>query len=222
MATYWGVPIPELDTKRLADYFGIQRDLESVVAFCKRICTLSDQRLRDSQLLDALTIAAVIRYGRCFDDSARDRIPDQVLDELEPQTRSLHEAFRALRSKHIAHSVNWFEENTVVAEVSDRPDQTEAHGIGVVMAYWASLDQEGATLLQRLAEYFLELIQIWIAAERERLLEEAREIPFKRLKARDMPGPFTIDWRKVGKQRKRRANRCRRTTLGAAAEPQDR
>lgn len=207
MATYWGVPIPELDTKRLADYFGIQRDLESVVALCKRIREHSVQQPRDSQLLDALTVAAVIRYGRCFDDSARDRIPNEVLDELEPQTRSLHESFRALRSKHIAHSVNPFEENTVVAEVSDRPDQTAAHGIGVVMAYWASLDQEGATLLRRLAEHFLELIQPRIVVERERLLQEAREIPYKELTARDMPGPYTIDWRKVGEQRKRRTKR---------------
>jgi hypothetical protein len=207
MATYWGVPIPELDTERLADYFGVERDLESVVAFCKRICEHSGQRPRDSQLLDALTVAAVIRYGRCFDDSARDRIPNEVLDELEPQTRSLHEAFRALRSKHVAHSVNPFEENTVVAEVSDRPDQTEANGIGVVMAYWASLDQEGATLLQRLAEHFLEMIQSKIVVERERLLQEAREIPYEKLTARDMPGPYTIDWQQVGQQRKRRTKR---------------
>lgn len=189
MTTYWGVPIPELDTKRLADYFGIQRDLESVVALCKRICEQSGQQPRDSQLLDALTVAAAIRYGRCFDNSARERIPNEVLDELDPQTRSLPEAFRALRNKHVAHSVNPFEENTVVAEVSDRPDQTAAHGIGVLMAYWASLDQEGATLLQGLAERFLELIQPRMLAERERLLQEAREIPYEKLTARDLPGP---------------------------------
>lgn len=99
---------------RLADLWGISVDLEAVQEYCKRL-TDSMGEGRDHLVSDALWIAAVVRYARCFTDNRPVRPPlgDRYLRGLPEDLKQAHLFFRNLRNKHMAHSESSLEQNRI-------------------------------------------------------------------------------------------------------------
>lgn len=89
----------------------------------------------DSELRQMLWECAIIRYSRVFMSGVRSTIDkDGLLGNLSPIARDVHEQVMAIRSKYIAHSVNWMESTVAVimlAEVATTSHQ-EYLGSGAI------------------------------------------------------------------------------------------
>lgn len=105
----------------LANWAGIRQDLEFVCDACDR---LLDTDKGDSVLCRALFDSALGAYARCFkgNEGVRVGLEENDLEGMgEKNVLGLHQFFITLRDKHIAHSVNPFEQAVVgVAELGDK------------------------------------------------------------------------------------------------------
>lgn len=130
MATTWPVAVELPEAALLADYTGIEHDLDFVVDLCSY---LEEHPVAPSiePVGEAFSTALVVRYARCFTTGVRERVSDEIINSLPPEQRKLHDFLFKLRQKHIAHSVNAFEENRLMAFVSNRPEETEVQSISV-------------------------------------------------------------------------------------------
>ena len=63
------------------------------------------------RLVEPLSIAATVMYSRPFSGGVRHRLGEEDLKILSSEQRASHHYLRAYRDKHVAHSVNAFEEN---------------------------------------------------------------------------------------------------------------
>ena len=118
---------------RLASLAGLKSDLEQVVDCCDRmIDRYAGPHLKKSpfdivgftthvDFLDweALSAAACIAYARCFVSGVRQSLDAELLALAEQELRETHDFTINLRNKHIAHSVNSFEENSVTVQIED-------------------------------------------------------------------------------------------------------
>jgi hypothetical protein len=115
MATNTWVDLRLPEAADLADYTGIEFDLRSAQEFARMLLQERKKQNPDWNLSDPLTTAILVRYARPFATGARLRLGEDALAELSPQQLQCHEYFSALRDKHIAHSVNAFEESQPTA-----------------------------------------------------------------------------------------------------------
>ncbi len=203
MATTWNVPLELPEAARLADLTGIQADLEFVVEICRRLEGIPLERY-DSLLAEALTTAAVIRYGRCLATGVRNQGREkleEVVASLSSELQERHERFLALRNRHVAHSVNAFEDNQPVAWVSDRPEETEVQSVSVTHGRLAAIGAGTAAELRELAEVLLAALKPIEKAENAKVLAAARALPYEELRKLGLPDAFAPTWNDVGKRR---------------------
>ena len=101
------------EAKWLRDLAGIRDDLEQVRGYLGLLNEQVEQNRHDFWLWDALSSAIAIAYGRCFNKGVRAPLPASVFDMAHDDIRQTHEYLLMLRNKHIAHSVNAYESNTL-------------------------------------------------------------------------------------------------------------
>src|SRR4051812_6854909 len=111
---------------RLADMHGVLIDLQSVRDVCTLIVekTSSDERHHNSVELEALQWAAMVRYGRCFVGGGKRTayvLTRERIDWLGANRLAIHDKVLALRNKHIAHSINDWEINSVTVQLEGDP-----------------------------------------------------------------------------------------------------
>lgn len=187
----------------LADLTGVENDLEAT----KAICELLMKELRESQpewqLIEALTAAALVRYARSFTTGVR-RIPEDVLSCLSPNLLEAHNWFKDLRHKYIAHSVNAFEENQVVAYLI--PEESGTKGVSSISVQQTRLASLGSKDIKKLKEICSELrkhIMPLIEAEKSKVLSLAQKLPLEELYNQKDPPTHILKEGDVKKQRKR-------------------
>lgn len=165
--------VPE--AKRLASLAGAEIDMRAVVDVCERLDALGDVSKLDFVLWEALSGAAVIRYGRCFKQGVRHYLPARALSAASRELHDTHAFIIALRDKHVAHSVNPFEENEVTVQIGDHFNSSHditsvntAHGrvLGLSFGMPAQLSE--------LAKWWLG----WL--EREGKIEQAKLVSLAR------------------------------------------
>lgn len=66
---------------------------------------------------EAIGSAAVIAYARCFSGGKRYSLPKSTLLKAPSELRDFHGYVLDVRDKHIAHSVNVFEENRLIVDI---------------------------------------------------------------------------------------------------------
>ena len=186
----------------LADLTGVRYDLDSARNLARRLKKLLGSRQYDSELVDALTTAILVRYSRSFVTGVRKRLKDDALGMLTDEQRKKHDQLRAWRDKHIAHSVNAFEENRPVARywvervrdegfVSVECNQTKVIGLGE-----ADLDD-----VIELTTTLLTYVDAHLATEKTRVLGIVRSMAIEALfdaapDRRDVIGNDIIDQRR--------------------------
>jgi len=97
----------------LANWAGIRLDLKFVCDACDRLIH-TDQS--DDILRRALFVAALVAYARCFkgNEGVRIGLKENDLESMgENKVLAFHQFFITLRDKHIAHSVNDFEQAVI-------------------------------------------------------------------------------------------------------------
>jgi hypothetical protein len=143
--------------QQLAGHFATHRDLLFVRECCGRLLQLLDstEGEPDSVFVEALWTAALVGYSRCFKDGKREyrlQTRDIAALPLEGEVVEFHQLMLDLRDKHIAHSVNPFEQIVVGAMLSplDAPNR-QVEGISTLMGRLVVVDRNAVWQLGNLA-----------------------------------------------------------------------
>lgn len=186
------LPIAELKSekaKNLADHAAILQDLKFCIACCDRTIELLRAKSDDLVLIRALWTAALVSYARCFASGVRYGLTPSIFDHFEGEPQAAHEYYIQLRNKHIAHSVNPFEQ-IVVGAVLSAPDAPErsVEGIATLLGVNISDSAESVVQLRTLAAAVGRHVNALRAELQTEVLEESKAVPiddlYKRVKPR--------------------------------------
>ncbi|MGB7542427.1 MAG: hypothetical protein WBM28_10475, partial [Burkholderiales bacterium] len=136
----------------------------------------------------ALSTAACISYAKCFSSGVRQSLDSDLLSTADTELKKLHHFVVNLRDKHIAHSVNSFEENFVTVHIGEHfQSSQEIATVGVSNTTTFGLLINAPAELKRLAQWWLGKIHEEMAVERAKVLRIARETPILEIKAYGVP-----------------------------------
>ncbi len=191
------------DARKLADLVAITRDLGDVMNTCTRLKELLKDNSKDHLLIESLWTAALVKYASCFTNSKRFGLSELIFHELQGDPIGVHQFYINLRNKHVAHSVNPFEQMEVGAILS-RPGTEEKKVIGVATLAMRHIcsDLEGVHQLGCLSNVLMEKVRALAKECEGKVLNQMRQIPIEDLYKRarlqlTAPGPES-----AGKPRK--------------------
>ena len=184
-------PIAKVDyeeAKKLADLGAIVQDLRFTMETCSRLNKLLKEKSQDSLLIESMWTAALIRYARCFASGKRFGLSESIFDGLMGEPHKVHKMYIDLRDKHIAHSVNPFEQMEVGLVLSPQSShERKIIGVATMSMRHICSDVEGVHQLGLLSKVLLEKV-IQIAKEYEKkTLEKGESIPLEALYKRARP-----------------------------------
>lgn len=214
--TEYCFPVPK--AARLASLVGLMSDMQQVLAYCNRmIDRYSGSHLKKSPFdivgfstpvdfieWEALSTATCVSYARCFISGVRQSLDSKLLETAESEYKTLHNFVVDLRNKHIAHSVNSFEENTVTVHLGEHfKSSCEIQTVTPSHTSVAGLSFDAPEKLKHLAEWWLSKIDEEMTTERVRVLKAAQATPLLNLKVFGVRQPQNHDDRaaNVGKRR---------------------
>lgn len=201
--TFVDLNIPEART--LADLNGIRHDLTTAQEMAQKLrSVLQGAPSSESMLLmDALSTAIPIRYCRAFIDGKRDSaLRQELLNVLDDSQHSRHQRLYKLRSMHVAHSVNAYEENQVVARYwVERVHEEGITSIEVNHARVTGLSTIAISDIEELVVVLVRYIDARMEQEKAKLLKIVRGLPITEVVS--FPShAFVPDLSAIGKPRK--------------------
>ena len=184
-------PIARVDfdeAKRLADLGAIVQDLGSIMKICSRLKKMLKEKSQDSLLIESLWTTALIKYARCFKSGKRFGLDESILDGLKGEPHKVHKLYLDMRDKHIAHSVNPFEQMQVGLVLSPK-DSNEKKVVGVATLSMRHMvtDVEGVHQLGLLSKVLLEKVCDIAKQYENKALERGKTIPIDDLYKRARP-----------------------------------
>jgi len=214
--------LPIADAMRLADLVGIRADLQRVVEYCDRMI----ERYAGAHLKkcafdiigftthvdfidwEALSTATCIAYARCFASGTRTTLDPHLLDNQQ-HLKVTHNFILALRDRHVAHSVNAFEQNSVTVRIEET--YQSGRDIGAVAAGHerrAGLSFDSPARIRELALWWLGKVDDEIGLEKARVLAIAQGMPLDEIRAfgalkSGAPGEVHKPRKTYGRSRKR-------------------
>jgi len=203
MATHKWVDVEMEEARYLADLNGIQIDLEAVIELCKRLINAYSIENNDSKLYEVMTIAILIKYSRSFVTGVRSRLSILDIPGLNEEELSEHEKFIALRNKYIAHSVNEYEENKVIARYNDEKVYDEGiTSISIQHTRLISISAYDAQAIISLSQKILDYVNTQIKVEKNKILNLVRNQPIIEVLARGASSSKNPNIKNVDKRRK--------------------
>ncbi len=194
------VDFPE--AKRLADLASILRDLQVTVETCKRVVDLLESEKPDSIVIEGLWSAALVRYMRCFVFGKRYGLTEEVFEGLKGDPIGAHRWYKNMRDKHIAHSVNPYEQVRVGIVLSpEESKEQRVLGVSTLAGSYIHPDKKGVEQLGMLATMLIKTVGRLGKECENQVLDIAKNLPIDQLYNRATskfvaPGP-----EKAGKAR---------------------
>jgi hypothetical protein len=163
--------------KKLADLAAIIQDFRAIMQTCSRIKNLLDENSKDHILLESLWVSALIKYARCFATGKRFGLSKDIYQNLQGEPLKAHQFYIDLRNKHIAHSVNPFEQMEVgfVLSSVDEPDKRIV-GIATLAIRHIVSDKKGVQQLGMLSKIAHDKICSMAKETEQKVLEEGKKI----------------------------------------------
>lgn len=149
------LPVVEVnyeEAKKLVDYSSIQNDLRFMIEQLSRLLKLLKEKSEDRILIQSFFTSALIAYFRCFSHGKRLRLSPNIFKDLKGEPLGVHNYYKNLRDKLVAHSVNPFEETKVglvLSNPKERPPKIE--GVVRLSRQLISLTPEGVNNFLKLA-----------------------------------------------------------------------
>lgn len=209
------IPVAE----RLASLAGIKADLEQVAEYCDRMIErYAGAHLKKSpfdivgfathlDLIDweALSTAASVAYARCFVSGVRQSLDPALLSGEDAELRSTHDFILNLRNKHVAHSVNSFEENSVTVHVEEFfKSSAEISSVVPRHTRQTGLSFDEPAKLKRLVAWWLARVREESRAEVEVVLRVVRAMPLVDVRAFGALSSSSSEDRQSGVAKRRR------------------
>lgn len=178
-------PIAKVDyeeAKKLADLGAIAQDLGFTMKTCSRLKKLLKEKSQDSLLIESMWTVALIRYARCFATGKRFGLSESILDGLQGEPHKVHKMYIDLRNKHIAHSVNPFEQMAVGLILSSQnSSQRKILGVATMSMRHISPDAKGVHQLGLLAKVLLKKVCEIAKGYEKMVLEKAKNTSIDKL-----------------------------------------
>jgi len=204
MATHTWVDLDIPEAQMLQDLTGIKVDLERARDTALQLDKVRAAEKPDWSLVEPLSVAAAVAYSRSFMTGVRSRLDEDDLTAFSPQHREAHEHLRAYRDKHVAHSVNAYENNNARAQYCiERVKEEGITAVGCSHGRVLSLSSGDTSSIIQLTAILIEHVERRIKAEQARLLEIVRQMPLGEVLAGGQ-GSFRIDHTKSIDQRRKK------------------
>ena len=201
MATYTFVDFEHPEASELARLHSIKHDLSSVIDLCRYFDATPEEQGR-MELIDAFTTAILVRYSRAFVSGVRRGLGEDALATFTSQQREDHERLRAFRDKHIAHSVNAFEDTRIQARFcAERVNEEGITSISAAHYRVVGLSGNDLHTLIDLTTKLLEHVEAAIKDEQVRLLTFVRQIPIAEVLTAPSRPLLTPDHENIARRR---------------------
>jgi hypothetical protein len=198
------LPMSELRTpeaEHLGDLSLIVLDLRSTIDICRRLLEELQKDDQDAILIEALWTSALVKYARCFASGKRFGLDEKIFEHFDGDPIGAHRYFIDMRNKHIAHSVNPFEEVRVGVVLSAPSAQPlTVQGVAVLSRKLISTDVDGVRNLVTLASALHKRVAELAKQEQDGLLKWAQGQPVAVFPQGQL-GMFTPGPDQVGKAR---------------------
>jgi hypothetical protein len=150
----------------------------------QRLAKLSHESAADGTAIEAYSIAAVIRYCRCFTSGNRTKLRIEDLISARTEEIELHNYMRGVRDWHIAHPVNQQEVHAVHLIVAlSRSGELEVRGASSFSAAAMPLDSMQMECAVSLTDKWISLLQKKVVDEQLRLRPYAQALSATQLLA---------------------------------------
>jgi len=192
------------NARLLADRASIFQDL----AFCIECCDeLSEilivARRGENVVQQALWTAALISYARCFASGARLGLTPAIYDKFDGEPRETHQMYIDMRNKHIAHSVNPFEQVKVAAVLSPPGNPIrEVQGVATLSMKRISDEIEGVKQLRLMARSALGEVERLCKEQQQQVLEDAKLMLIEELYATAAPRTVVPEGKAAARRRR--------------------
>ncbi|WP_287881884.1 hypothetical protein [Aquitalea sp.] len=194
------VHIPIDEVKQLADLGSIQYELGIAKQLCELALIERDDTNKNAILIDGLVTAAVIRYVRCFHNTgkrfglAREDVPKDLLDA--------HDHLKKVRDKHVAHSVNTYEQPYVSAYIELEDGIRKPFTMLLTESERVIFNKNNAGALHALIEIILEGVEKNKSIEHDKALIAVNKLDECLINSFTPWAPMEVDPSKVGAGRK--------------------
>lgn len=180
MATYTWVDLNIPEGALLADLNGVSVDLTGARDMAQLLKDALDSGRPKWEIVEPYSVAIAVRYSRPFVTGVRTRLDENDLAIFSPEQRGAHDRLRAYRDKHVAHSVNAFEENLPRANYcAERVHEEGITSIGCGHSRVAGLSPRDLQNVVELSTIMLKNVEARMAQEQERLLVIVRAMPLE-------------------------------------------
>lgn len=117
----------------------------------KCLSLILQRMTRYREVREPLSCYCVLTYARCFSGGARHRLdPEIVFFGTDASVATAHAYFYELRNKHIANSINYYEEGYVaIGANNDGAALSVSSGVN----FFGYFDEERLNILQRLTKH---------------------------------------------------------------------
>jgi hypothetical protein len=191
----YNVVIPE--AARLASLMGAKADLERVLAYVERMIERwSGPHLAKSPFdivgfttpvdfdeWEALSTATAVAYARCFMSGVREELPEDDVKLGTSEIIATHAFLMAFRNKHVAHSVNPFEQNTVGVQIADTfASASEIESVTPRHTRQNGFSFDEPPRVRNLAKWWLERVSADISRETIRVRDILRKMSLDEVK----------------------------------------
>jgi hypothetical protein len=131
----------------------IALDLKFVLDAVSRLGQMIDQdATTDPSVAEALWTSALVTYARCFAGGKRAGLPWSLFDSIHPDAPQGHRFMIDMRDKHVAHSVNPFDQVRIGAVLTPPVGSTrEVVGTAILRQKLVGWDRDGLQVLWNLA-----------------------------------------------------------------------
>ena len=132
----------------------------------------------------------------------REGLTPAIYDKFDGEPREVHQIYIDMRNRHIAHSVNPFEQVTIGAVLSPPgAEHLEVPGIATLWMTHISDSVDGVQQLRLMAHNALCEMKRLCNEQSDRVLEEAKLIPTGELYARATPRVVAHGGKDAGRRR---------------------
>ncbi|MVA70244.1 hypothetical protein GOZ81_04085 [Agrobacterium vitis] len=171
--------------KELSDLQASISNLERVIKACALFIASNDPAIKT-----ACFDSALINYRRAFNSGVHKGVKLSIFDSFHPSAKEFHELCIKMANKHIAHSVNAFEE----IQVAILALNGAVHGVSTFSSRLMHWRDEGILQLQSLCNMILSVLRPEADSLSDRVLAAAsmlspEEIDLLKLSRYTAPGP---------------------------------
>ncbi len=170
------------EAQKLADLAAIIQDFRTIMQTCSRLKNLLDENSKDHILIESLWVSALIKYARCFATGKRFGLSKNIYQNIQGEPLKAHQFYIDLRNKHIAHSVNPFEQMEVgfiLSSVSD--SEKKIVGVSTLSMRHIFSDKKGVQQLGMLSKIAHDKMCSMAKETEQKVLEEGKKIPIEEL-----------------------------------------